>query len=132
MATIYLRVKRRKTTYFVEIPPTDTVLALKNKLATALSTQTEPKDMRLLVTSKAQSQQPNNQQQYSSLEDSGVLEQLGIIDDQIVYLVLWVANENNAAEGAWEPVDVPEFEPLNDDGAMEIVEPAEAKGKGKT
>ncbi|KAI8805836.1 hypothetical protein BJ742DRAFT_741054 [Cladochytrium replicatum] len=135
-ATIYLRVKRKKTTYFIEIAPTDTVLSLKNRLATVLS-PTDPKDMRLLVPTKTQSQQPNSQQQnsqqqYSSLEDSGVLEQLGIVDDQIVYVVLWVSNESNAAEGSWEAVDVPEFEPLNDDGAMEIVEPVDTKGKSRS
>ncbi|KND00144.1 uncharacterized protein SPPG_04485 [Spizellomyces punctatus DAOM BR117] len=120
MASMYLRVKRQKTTWFVEAQPQDTVQQLKTKLATTLNREKDAKDLRLQVPGK----QPGT---YSPLDDTAVLEQIGLVDDAVVYLSFWIAGQSNPSDGKWEPVEVPDFEPLNDEEGVE----EGGSGKGK-
>ncbi|KAJ3186940.1 hypothetical protein HDU85_006977 [Gaertneriomyces sp. JEL0708] len=109
MSAIYLRLKRHKTTWFVEAKPTDTVQTLKNHLLPQLPSQsTTTIQIQIPTTSKTASDVP----QYAPLDDSAVLEQIGIVDDSVLYVVF------NEGDG-WEPVEVPEFEPLDDDAEDE-------------
>ncbi|KAJ3103013.1 hypothetical protein HDU97_010451 [Phlyctochytrium planicorne] len=117
---MYIRVKRLKATYFITIEEADTVLALKSKVASTIGKGREAlKDIRLSVLNKTGDA-------YNTLEDSGILEQLGIVDDSVVYLTLWMPGNPNAADGAWESVSVPEFEPLGEEVDMTV----DDKGKG--
>ncbi|KAJ3129260.1 hypothetical protein HK098_001958 [Nowakowskiella sp. JEL0407] len=132
-----LRIKRHKITFFIESTNQDTVGTIKQKLLTILSSdyQQEPSDIRLLLQNTSSNAAPvapapnqkvnvptQPQIVYSPLENNSVLEQLGIGEDSVVYLVYWIPGDPNPADGKWEPVEVPEFEPL-------FVE--DDKGKGK-
>ncbi|KAJ3285570.1 hypothetical protein HK104_009433 [Borealophlyctis nickersoniae] len=143
MSSIFLRVRRHKTTYFLETDPKDTVHSLKQKLYVVLNKERDLKDMRLLVASSAGAAgtaaptgkgtagaqaQAQQQQPYGPLEDSGVIEQLGLENDSVVYLVFWVSGDPNPSDGKWEPVEIPEYEPLGveEEAAEEVTD-----GKGK-
>ncbi|KAI9090962.1 hypothetical protein DFS34DRAFT_636220 [Phlyctochytrium arcticum] len=121
-SSIYIRIKRHKTTYFVETTPQSTIANLKTHLHTLIHREREPKDLRLQTQGKAAGQ-------YSPLDDTAVLEQVGVGEDAVLYLTYWIPGQPNPADGKWEPVEVPEFEPLNEE-AEEEVPPASAKGKG--
>ncbi|KAJ3196584.1 hypothetical protein HK101_008376 [Irineochytrium annulatum] len=138
-----LRVKRQKTTIFVNVEPTDSVMSLKLKLAQILGRGREgAKDLRLQTLGKT----PDV---YNTLEDSGILEQLSVTDDGILYMTYWISGNRmdlanalvafcNAyavyfhphkpapASGAWEPVNVPSYEDLNEE---DFVSTVDAKGK---
>ncbi|KAJ3036645.1 hypothetical protein HDV00_002469 [Rhizophlyctis rosea] len=128
---IYLRVKRNKTIWFVEATPQDTVGQLKQKLSTILNREKLPKDMRLQV--KQPAAKPNTPPTWAPLEDTGILEQLGLENDGEVFLSFWIPGEPNPADGKWEPVEVPEFDPLNEDAEEATAATEEPnKGKGKS
>ncbi|KAI8841296.1 hypothetical protein BC829DRAFT_420611 [Chytridium lagenaria] len=106
---MYIRAKRLKSTYFVTCEPTETVQSFKIRLAGMLGRGKDYiKEMRLSVPNKTGDG-------YNTLEDTGILEQLGVVDDAVVYLTLWMQGNPNAADGTWESVNVPEFEPLGDE-----------------
>ncbi|KNE54618.1 hypothetical protein AMAG_00582 [Allomyces macrogynus ATCC 38327] len=115
LSTLTLRVKRHKTTYFVQCSATDTVLALKRRVAKLVGR--DPRDVRLLVpkdkmTTTVDYAAVHSKDKLAELEDKAVLDQLGMPDDAVVFAVFWVPGEINAAEGKWEPVDLPEPAPL--------------------
>ncbi|KAI8818898.1 uncharacterized protein EV422DRAFT_535840 [Fimicolochytrium jonesii] len=144
--TMYLRVKRQKTIYFLECTPQDSIGSLKTKLAHGpLNREKDPKDLKFFVatapraeaapakgTAKADAKgDPAPTPGYAGLEDAALLEQLGLVDDSVVYLAYWVPGEGSGT-GAWEPVQVPEFESLHEEeGGHDAVEPEDRKGKGK-
>ncbi|KAJ3413286.1 hypothetical protein HDV05_008203 [Chytridiales sp. JEL 0842] len=105
--SMYLRVKRLKATYFLNVEPNDTVLAAKNKLIQMLGHSKEASDMRLQVAGKAPGA-------YVPLEDNNVLEQVGLVDDSAVFLSFWVP-DGSSEGGSWEPVSIPQFDPLHDE-----------------
>ncbi|KAL2917704.1 hypothetical protein HK105_202577 [Polyrhizophydium stewartii] len=100
-----LLVKRHKTTYFVEASQHDTVQKLKARISHILNKEKEPKELRLFF-------RPPKQTGLTPLEDAAVLEQVGVVDYDTLFLVYWI---NDGADGKWETVDVPPFEPLHDD-----------------
>jgi hypothetical protein len=81
--SMYLRIKRLKATYFLTVEPNDTVLSAKNKLAQILGQSKDVKDIRLQVAGKASGT-------YMPLEDTSILEQVGLVDDAEVYLSFWM------------------------------------------
>eukprot|EP00842_Homolaphlyctis_polyrhiza_P006892 jgi/Hompol1/792/HPOL_002407-RA len=100
-----LLVKRQKKTFFIEASPHDTVHKLKSRLAVMLNKEKEPKELRLFF------RQPK-MTGYTPLEDAAVLEQVGIIDQDTLYLSYWIGD---GADGKWEAIDIPPFEPLHDE-----------------
>ncbi|KAJ3165259.1 hypothetical protein HDU88_004344 [Geranomyces variabilis] len=115
---MYVRIKHHKRTYFVECVSTSTVGSLKPKLLAQAGTTA---DVKLHIAGKT----PGT---YSSLEDAAVLEQVGIVDEQILYAAFWVTGE---ATGSWEAIAVPEFEPLVHDDDWPGEAGDDPKGKGK-
>ncbi|KAJ3321994.1 hypothetical protein HDU76_013984 [Blyttiomyces sp. JEL0837] len=116
--SIYLRVKRAKATYFVSCEPTDTALSFKNKVVQMMGKPKDAaKDFRLQVAGKT----PNT---FSPLEDSSILEQVGLSDDGVVYLTYWIS-DSSPEGGSYEPVVIEEYEPLI------AAEETEESGKGK-
>ncbi|KAI9207333.1 uncharacterized protein BJ171DRAFT_494319 [Polychytrium aggregatum] len=114
--TIYIRIKRHRTTWFLEANPSDSVVAVKTRFAALLLEKTDPRDVRFSIHNS----QTNV---YTPLEDGSMLDQLGLKNESVLFATFWISNEANAAEGKWEIPEVPEFEPLHDD------EPADLKGK---
>ncbi|KAJ3091138.1 hypothetical protein HK102_001552 [Quaeritorhiza haematococci] len=124
---ICLRLKRHKTTWFIETDASHTVRHLKERFLTILNGSISADsdgaapgagggafggkkgltDIKLQVPN---SKQPGT---YAGLEDTGVLGEL-LNDDDVVYVTFWESNEANPGDGKWEAVNVPEFEPLND------------------
>lgn len=84
----YLRVKRQKQTYFVDIKLLDTVLKLKNQLSVMLFKERLPKEIRLQIPGKTAGQ-------YTPLEDTAILEQVGLADEGVVYMCLWIPHQSN-------------------------------------
>ncbi|KAJ1562874.1 hypothetical protein HK096_010126 [Nowakowskiella sp. JEL0078] len=135
--SICLRVKRAKSTIFLEASPLDTIADLKSKLMNILTLdyQQQLSDISLLVkklplqatqTTQSVVTQPP-QSQYVTLEDAGIADHLGLGDDSVLYMVFWIPGETNPEDGKWETVDIPEFEPLID----VVTEPMEEDKKGK-
>ncbi|KAJ3071626.1 hypothetical protein HDU98_005021 [Podochytrium sp. JEL0797] len=137
MAPLTLRAKRLKQTFFVSVESSDTVLTVKTRLAAMVGKPKEAKDFRLSVPAAAPAPvaaapvAANNANAktdpalpkppvYASLEDAGVVEQLGLADDAVVYFTYWLGE---GQDGSWENVQIVDFEPLDD--AEEDV-----KGKG--
>jgi hypothetical protein len=73
---MYVQVRRHKTTVFLQVEPSETVLELKAKVEQVLCTRS--RDMQLLLPSPQ-----------SPLDDSASLESQGIQDDHVVPLCLW-------------------------------------------
>ncbi|KAJ3211467.1 hypothetical protein HDU82_005825 [Entophlyctis luteolus] len=142
MSPLTLRLKRNKQTYFVTADSTDSVSALKGKFLQMLGKGKNPREVRLQVvvvprledgtlgvasaTGRAAQQTPvsklpqaaaggsvNAAIQYSALDDSAILEQLGLVDDGVVFFTFWLGDDSGG--GSWEQVSVPEVEPLDDD-----------------
>jgi hypothetical protein len=91
---IYLRIKRHKTTTFLQVAPNETIFKIKFVLSKLIKSK-EPLQLRLFIPGKLQSQLENKQQ----------IDQLGLVNDSILYLVY-------LEDGSWETVSVPEFESL--------------------
>ncbi len=121
-SAFYLRVKRGKSTWFVDsVLPSDTVLALKTRLAPLVGAG-EVRDLRLhlkataTTTTAATNSGLSGQVvpatttttiTYTPLEEAGVLEQLGLKCDDTLYLALWQRTEGGGpTDGKWEPVSV--------------------------
>lgn len=89
--SMYIRVKRKKQTFFVHVEPTDSILEVKQKLQ------------------ELTEQPPENQQLWSKggvqLEDAKKLADLKIENDDIIALCF--AQE----DGQFEPVDITPYEP---------------------
>lgn len=83
---MYVRVKRHKTTWFVDSPEHEPVAGLKRRIAELLPGKT-PKDLQLNILGK----QPGT---FTPLEDDSHLDQLGILDDSILYMSLWIPSES--------------------------------------
>ncbi|KAI9146238.1 hypothetical protein BKA69DRAFT_1043684 [Paraphysoderma sedebokerense] len=150
---IYLRVKRQKTTLFVECDPTDAVSSVKSRISSILSSQShtiDVKDIKLLVPKELKD--PNGgipktvlnpvklkETKMAELENNAILNQVGADDDCVVYMVFWVPGEGNSGEGKWEQIDIPEPEPLEAEPEYDTTEipqsdvnlKAADKGKGK-
>jgi hypothetical protein len=94
--TIVLRVKRNITTYFIMCESNDTILNLKKKLLDIITPSKNLKEIQLQI-------QKSSDKSFVVLEDDHKLDQMGILDDGIVYLVYL----NN--DGKFEVVNVPEY-----------------------
>ncbi|KAI8898646.1 hypothetical protein BC833DRAFT_620140 [Globomyces pollinis-pini] len=103
MEVFYIRVKHQKTTLFVTAKPNESIYKVKVHLSQLLAKQKEPKQIRLLLPSKTSG--------YTTLENNSTLEQLGLVNDSVVYMVY----QDETADGGFEAVAVPEFDPLYSD-----------------
>ncbi|KAI7889140.1 uncharacterized protein EV154DRAFT_515542 [Mucor mucedo] len=111
----YIRAKREKTILFLCIDLKDTVDQLKTKLCQALDNKKSSDDIRILVDGKREGE-------YKVLEDVKFLD-----NSDIVYFVYLQGN------GQWEPINVIEPEPADED-EIEEEEPQvikKEKGKGR-
>jgi hypothetical protein len=90
----HVRVKRDKTTLFIECQGTDTVISLRHKIAAILNKSA--KELRL--TSKEQ-----------LLEDPSTLATAGITLDSIIGVQYWITNDQDSAKSAWEPLKITPF-----------------------
>ncbi|KAH6573386.1 hypothetical protein BASA50_005141 [Batrachochytrium salamandrivorans] len=116
-----LLVKRHKTTFMVEAFPADTVMKLKARLLLLLGKEREAMQLRLLY-------RPLKQTGYTPLEDAAVLEQVGVVDQDTLYLVYC---SNEGPDGKWEAVDVPPYDSLHDEIDTSNANAA-STNKGKT
>ncbi|KXS18351.1 hypothetical protein M427DRAFT_53746 [Gonapodya prolifera JEL478] len=135
MSSIYLRVKRIRTTYFVEAQPTDTVTQLKTKIAHIAGGGRTEKELKLSVVATATGGVPVKEgtpKEYTTLDDNAVLEQIGFQDDSELFVTYWLPETSK-----WEDVDVPPFEALEDDASAAggsgagDKEKVDEKGKGR-
>ncbi|GMH36217.1 hypothetical protein BSKO_04085 [Bryopsis sp. KO-2023] len=72
---MYVRVKRLKTTYFLQVKPTDTILEVKQKLQEYCE---QPPEFQRLLKQKGTS--------WTALDDARRLEELEIKNDEIIAL----------------------------------------------
>ncbi|KAH7420449.1 hypothetical protein KP509_13G008200 [Ceratopteris richardii] len=84
---MYIRVKRKRTTYFVHCDPSDTVLNLKTKLSCL--TETPPNNQRLILMDS-----------YHVLDDGRTLAQQQVENNAILALTL------RKRDGYWEDIDI--------------------------
>ncbi|KAJ3019095.1 UNVERIFIED_CONTAM: hypothetical protein HDU68_010827 [Siphonaria sp. JEL0065] len=89
MAPLTLRAKRLKQTFFVSAETSDSVFALKTKLAHMIGRK-EAKDLRLQVLQTTGSDPKDSKQTLATLEDQPLLEQLGLVDDSVLYFTYWL------------------------------------------
>ena len=105
---MYLRVKRHKTCWFVEANEQDTVALLKKHICEYLVGKTV-KDIQLQIPGKTAGS-------FIALEDENKLDQLGILDDSVLYLSLMTEGffflVSYLLANQWEPIEVPEYSPL--------------------
>ncbi|TPX47371.1 hypothetical protein SeMB42_g00044 [Synchytrium endobioticum] len=123
--TSAVRIKRHKTTYFISTSPSATIADLKQDLVRILSNSNNERSVsaasiRLYIAGKAGGS-------YSMVDDAATLEQLSVADDGVLYMALPLPG-TEGPDAKWEPIEVPEFEPLGDD---EGEEGPEEKGKEK-
>ena len=117
---MYIRIKRNKTTWFLEVTETEKVSNVKKQMSELLSGKSHS-DLQFQISGKQTGT-------FVPLEDDNKLDQLGIVEDSILYLCLWIPNTSkifynfiyifvlaNPSDGKWETVDVPEFAPLIED-----------------
>ncbi|KAJ8331514.1 hypothetical protein QVD99_001784 [Batrachochytrium dendrobatidis] len=114
-----LLIKRHKTTYLVEISLHESVQKLKSRISLIINKEKEAKELRLMY-------KPPKQTTYTVLEDAAVLEQVGVVDQDTLYLIYL-----NSDDGKWETVMVPPYEPLYEDADL-ADESAANKGKAPT
>lgn len=88
--SMYVRIKRSKTTIFLHVEPTDTILELKQKLQEL--TQQGPETQRLYLGR-------------SMLEDARQLAELKVENDDVIALTY------QQADGSWEDVNIAEYVP---------------------
>ncbi|KAJ3220985.1 hypothetical protein HK099_003854 [Clydaea vesicula] len=121
--SFFVRVKRHKQTFFIdELTSSDTILTLKERLEPLINVK--PENQRILKEStpsdKSNLHEKNPQtivnansatdKTYINIDENSVLDQLGIQNDSVLYLVYKLeANE-------WESVAVPNFEELDEKG----------------
>ncbi|KAI5080630.1 hypothetical protein GOP47_0003813 [Adiantum capillus-veneris] len=87
---MYVRVKRQKTTYFVECEPSDTVLQVKSKIHALTDTPT--RNQRLILMDS-----------HHVLDDDRTLSQQHVENNSIIALTLRKRN------GDWEDIDIDTF-----------------------
>lgn len=75
---MYLRVKRQRTTLFVNTKPNETIFKLKSIISKLLHKET-PKQIQLLLPAKTGG--------YTTLEDNATLDQLGLVNDSAVLMI---------------------------------------------
>jgi hypothetical protein len=97
-----VRVKRGKSTFFIQCNATDTVLSLKRKLGKLVNK--EARDLRLMVPKDKISTTVDytmlqQKEKLIELEDKAALDQIGIPDDAVIFLIFWIAGEINASDG---------------------------------
>ena len=121
--SIYLRIKRHKTTLFTHCEPTDTIASLKAKVASQLvatnsalpaSGSAAGKNIRLLVDSNVTNANAQagavtttaatgtgttagasmSSKAYTPLDDSVVIEHVGLKNDDVVYLTFLLGDGN--------------------------------------
>lgn len=97
---MYIRIKRRKTTIFLMVQPSDTVLEVKAKLQKQLDK--DLLDMRLVLL-------PGN----TVMEDARPLSDLKVENDHVIGLCY--RNASGDGEDAWEEVEIEQ--PLNSTAA---------------
>jgi hypothetical protein len=93
---IVLRVKQGITTYFIQLESNDTILNLKKKLVDLITPLKSLKEIQLQI-------QKQQDKTFIVLEDDHKLDQMGILDDSIVYLTYLMS------DGKFEAVNVPEY-----------------------
>ncbi|KAF5830190.1 ubiquitin-related domain-containing protein [Dunaliella salina] len=84
--SMYIRVKRKKTTIFLHVEPTDTVLEVKQKLQDLVE------------------QPPEKQQLFKGtqlLEDARKLAEAKVENDDVIAMVF------QQDDGSFEPIDIP-------------------------
>ncbi len=95
---MHVRLKRQKETHYVTINPSDSVLALKKKYATPLGLT--PKNVRVMLANK------------TVLEDAQILEQIGVVNDQVLFVVHSLPNDDAKFEDVAvvnpPPLDAPQ------------------------
>ncbi|KAJ3012786.1 hypothetical protein HKX48_006091 [Thoreauomyces humboldtii] len=124
---MYVRIKHHKATHFIECTTTSTVSFLKQRFlaqTTPPPNATAAPDVRLHIPGKS----PGT---WAALDDAAVLEQVGVVNDSVLGAAFWGGGDGGT--GSWEPVEVPDFEPLQDelDEATGGMGAEDAKGKGK-
>lgn len=88
--SMYVRIKRSKTTIFLHVEPTDTVLEVKQKLQEL--TQQGPDTQRLYLGK-------------TMLEDARQLADLKVENDDVLALTY------QQSDGSWEDVNIAEYVP---------------------
>lgn len=91
--SMYVRVKRIKTTIFLHVDPTDTVLEVKQKLQELV--QQAPEAQRLYLGK-------------SMLEDAKQLAELKVENDDVLALTYQLS------DGSWEDANIAEYVPEMD------------------
>eukprot|EP00250_Pteridium_aquilinum_P003119 c1344_g1_i1 orf=83-385(+) len=87
---MYIRVKRKKTTYFIHCDPSDTILQVKTKLLTL--TDTPVRNQRLILMDS-----------HHVLDDARTISQQQVENNAILALTLKKSN------GEWEDIDIDRF-----------------------
>ncbi|XP_042384294.1 ubiquitin-like isoform X1 [Zingiber officinale] len=82
---MYIRVKRHKTTYFMQCDPTDTALDIKQKLQSLVDQPTDSQRLTLLTSN-------------TILEDSKTLAEQRVENDAVVALTLRKPADDNEFE----------------------------------
>ncbi|KAG6511984.1 ubiquitin-like isoform X2 [Zingiber officinale] len=82
---MYIRVKRHKTTYFMQCDPTDTALDIKQKLQSLVDQPTDSQRLTLLTSN-------------TILEDSKTLAEQRVENDAVVALTLRKPDDNEFEE----------------------------------
>ncbi|DBB07414.1 hypothetical protein WJX82_009855 [Trebouxia sp. C0006] len=88
--SMYVRIKRSKTTIFLHVEPTDTILEVKQKLQEL--TQQGPETQRLYLGR-------------TMLEDARQLAELKVENDDVIALTY------QQGDGSWEDVNIAEYVP---------------------
>ncbi|KAI5059194.1 hypothetical protein GOP47_0025513 [Adiantum capillus-veneris] len=95
LMAMYIRVKRKKITYFVHCEPSDTVLQVKNKLCSLTDTPTS--NQRLILMDS-----------HHVLDDGQTLCQQQVENNSVVALTLRKSN------GEWEDIVIDKLDNQND------------------
>mmetsp|Transcript_30945 Transcript_30945/g.63853 ORF Transcript_30945/g.63853 Transcript_30945/m.63853 type:complete len:95 (+) Transcript_30945:64-348(+) len=88
--SMYVRVKRRKQTFFLHVEPTDTILELKSKLQDLV--EQPPEKQQLLKDTTV-------------LEDAKKLADLKVENDDVLAVTFM------QDDGTWEEVDITQYDP---------------------
>ena len=84
---MYIRVKRSKTTYFIQCDPTETTLDIKQKLHTLID-------------------QPVNDQRLILLNTGEILEDSKTLADQKVQVIFSLSSSPYAGKSFWQQFDI--------------------------
>ncbi|ORZ38891.1 hypothetical protein BCR44DRAFT_35261 [Catenaria anguillulae PL171] len=115
VSSLTLRIKRQKTTYFITASATDTILAVKRRIAKLVSK--DARDIRLLAPKEKIASTvdyaalTSGALKLAELEDKAVLDHLNVPDEAVLFMAFWISD---VADGKWEPVEVAEPSPIVD------------------